>query len=856
MGAREGIYKSSDAGKSWRKVLDQGPYPPVEHIVIDPANPQRMYATGMAIVGSVDGGETWVPIKDGYTSLLQIDPNGSGALLAGPEGSDRRLQLSRDGGLTWNIISASADSAVFVPQHPGWIYRTEVSFPGATLTQLFLSTDWGANWTALGSRLQGFYSNLTIDPEQPNILYAYGDGLVKSTDGGLTFQSTGNERLSGIRLAFLPSACEGGAFFSGLVSPLYTWDSRTITVSLDAGQTWRTGPFSLLVDVATGPGCAAYALRTLASDVFVSKFAPSGELLWATYLGGINNDVANAAAVDSNGNVFVAGYTESSDFQPTSSIGPRDFHRIFVAKFDRDGIPIYSTAVGGTSTGIRDYGLAALAVDSLGNAYVTGGVHSSDLPVTPGAYQGGGSGYVIKLKPDGTIKYATYLGTWSFPFAIAVDQDGQAVVIGGYYISRLSPDGSRLTFQDLTSPFILANRGAMDGQGNLYLAGTRETVDFPVTSYDSHHPSAPWVAKLSAGDFRPLFVARLADQGTFPVALAARPDGSVAVTFLTPVVGFPLDHPIAEAGLCKSGSPFSGYAVALLSPDGASLLFSTYTDECAASALAIASDGSLLVGGVSWATFHGTVLKLPVDFTLPVWLESVGNAFSGTREGVSPGMLVALAGNNLGPDPAIDLGLNDSALPLELGGTRVYFDGVAAPIMLSSPGRVICVAPPGMQGNVAVQVEHDGNFSNPMSVAVWRSSPQLLRGDFPANASSYGNVRNSDGTMNSADQPAIPASTITAFVTGMPPPSASVPNQLFAYWNGFASGAVSYDVLPDFVPGIFQIHIVIPTNLNGAQALALSFATRPPPRPPRGEYPGDPPLQAWEISAPVSIHVK
>jgi hypothetical protein len=135
------------------------------------------------------------------------------------------------------------------------------------------------------------------------------------------------------------------------------------------------------------------------SDVFVTKLSPSGSLIYSTYLGGSYIDSAYAIAVDSSGNAYVTGETTSSDF-PTEnpyqvSYGGND--DAFVTKLDSSGNSlIYSTYLGGSS-----YDLAyAIAVDSSGNAYVTGFTRSSDFP-TENPYQvsygGNDDAFVTKL---------------------------------------------------------------------------------------------------------------------------------------------------------------------------------------------------------------------------------------------------------------------------------------------------------------------------------------------------------------------------------------------------------------------------------------------------------------------------
>jgi len=113
-------------------------------------------------------------------------------------------------------------------------------------------------------------------------------------------------------------------------------------------------------------------------------------LFYSTYLGGSGLDLVHGGniAVDSSGNAYVTGLTESPNFPTTSgsfqsAFGPgsRD---VFITKLNPTGSGlVYSTFVGGSNEAAG----SALALDSAGNAYVTGYTNSPNFPVTPGAVQ-------------------------------------------------------------------------------------------------------------------------------------------------------------------------------------------------------------------------------------------------------------------------------------------------------------------------------------------------------------------------------------------------------------------------------------------------------------------------------------
>jgi hypothetical protein len=173
-------------------------------------------------------------------------------------------------------------------------------------------------------------------------------------------------------------------------------------------------------------------------DAFVAKFNSKASALdYCTFLGGNFDDLARDITVDDAGNAYVIGKTSSFNFPTTIGAfdeaigGPVD---AFVAKLDHTGSTLdYSTFLGGDGW---DEG-HAIALDDLGNAYVTGETNSATFPVTPGVFDETHSGdfdaFVAKLDHTGSILgYATYLGgnLTDFGRGIALDDSRQAHVTG------------------------------------------------------------------------------------------------------------------------------------------------------------------------------------------------------------------------------------------------------------------------------------------------------------------------------------------------------------------------------------------------------------------------------------------
>ena len=171
-------------------------------------------------------------------------------------------------------------------------------------------------------------------------------------------------------------------------------------------------------------------------DAFVVKLNASGtQIVYSTYLGGGGEDRAFRIAVDSAGSAYVTGDTDSINF-PLANAAQRSrggSADAFVAKLNPSGNQLaYSTYLGGS--GID--GGTAIAVDSAGNAYVTGFTSSTDFPTTnpvQQVFRGAYDGFIAKVKPSGSaLEYSSYFGGSGNDsgFGIATDASGNAYVMG------------------------------------------------------------------------------------------------------------------------------------------------------------------------------------------------------------------------------------------------------------------------------------------------------------------------------------------------------------------------------------------------------------------------------------------
>ena len=208
------------------------------------------------------------------------------------------------------------------------------------------------------------------------------------------------------------------------------WNKPEIYQEVDGQHRSVQGKYVLRAGHELGFAVAAYdTARPLIID-------PT--LVYSTYLGGSDQDEGDGIAVDTSGNAYVTGFTASSDFPTTAGAFQTTYgggSDVFVTKLNPTGSrPCLLHLSRGERHRVDGLGIA---VDTSGNAYITGITASSDFPTTAGAFQttfgGAFDAFVTELNSTGSgLIYSTYLGGSSDEdgFGIAVDTSGNAYVTG------------------------------------------------------------------------------------------------------------------------------------------------------------------------------------------------------------------------------------------------------------------------------------------------------------------------------------------------------------------------------------------------------------------------------------------
>jgi hypothetical protein len=409
------------------------------------------------------------------------------------------------------------------------------------------------------------------------VVYACDDAFVTklSADGTTLIYSTfigGSSYDFGARLA-LDSA--GEVYLTGGTS------SADFPVTAGAYQTRAAG------------GVCAIGLFPC-GDAFVSKLSADGStLLYSTYVGGTQIDFGAAIAIDSAGNAYVVGASNSADFPVSASAAQKTFNGASNTCFHGQGMAclngiafklsangsqlLYATYLTGTEQTIG----MAIAVDSAGEAYLAGSTAASDFPTTAGSFQ-----------PTAAFTFASqYHG----------------------FVGKLSADGSRFLYSTYIggsgSDYVLDLK--LDSSGNAYLTGTTTSTDFPTTAgaYQTSYGGSPaGLAQLNppSGCFATItlqtpcgdvFVARLNATGTAlgfatylggaggdsATSLSLDSAGDIWITGATvpatQVSGSPAPTPFPTTADAYLTTPrfgeYYGAFLAEMSPNASQLLFSS-----------------------------------------------------------------------------------------------------------------------------------------------------------------------------------------------------------------------------------------------------------------------------------------
>jgi photosystem II stability/assembly factor-like uncharacterized protein len=313
-----GLFQSTNSGTSWSANASLG-FTPLSFLTLSASGEAYAAIGGEILYVSYDSGTTWYQAGQGAilpcsAETALVDPTTFNLYVGGGGYGLSCAEKLIVGLAVWMPLAIEGPNGVYgfaiTPGSPGILYA-------ATGNGVFQSSDaQRGTWTSAG--LQGqTVSAVVVDPSQPATLYALVSGAVfKSTDAGNSWAPS-SIGLAASATSLAIAASDGSVLYAGTPTGVY--------LSKNGAASWsHVGPGrNQITALAVDPQSAGkvYAAAPAYTAAFVSKINPAGsKLLYSTFLGGTYSDDAYGVALDSSGNVYVAGLTQSPDFPTTSGV--------------------------------------------------------------------------------------------------------------------------------------------------------------------------------------------------------------------------------------------------------------------------------------------------------------------------------------------------------------------------------------------------------------------------------------------------------------------------------------------------------------------------------------------------------
>lgn len=623
-----------------------------------------------------------------------------------------------------------------------------------------------------------------------------------------------------------------------------------------------------------------------AGDGFVAKLNATGsQLVYSTYLGGKQDDLASALSIDSAGNAYVTGYTLSTDFPATPGayqtkfagaggqtskpncngmglVNPQPWFTsgdAFVSKLNPTGSQlVFSTYLGGN---LDDFGLS-IALDAAQNVYVGGFTLSQNFPVTPGS---------VRTKFGGSEIQNMFFTTGD-AFVTKLNNSGSSLLFSTY----LGGSGDDVITSIATAP-----------DGSIWVTGGTSSTDFPITSSAAQtayagYTNLPFLVEQLVGD---AFATHISADGTkvlystylggpandLGISIAVDPAGLVYLAGFTDSFNFPHTANAIQSRFGGDGGQahyfqFGDGFITVIDPSASKVVYSSFFGGSQDDQIwGIALDGS---GGL-WATGNTASKDIPVtpdafesanagigsDFfdlkgdsllahftglanSGPL-IAGLQNSASSAGGAVSPGMIFTLYGSGIGPATLTGASLDASGkLASTQAGVSITFDGVPAPIVYVSDKQDAGIVPYEVAGKSSTQVvvQYNGQSSVPVNIAVAATAPGLFSANFTGSGGAV--AFNQDTSQNAGSNPAAKGSIVTLFGTGegqtnppgvdgqiAMPGTLPVPQGECSATVGGVPATVLYcAAVPFVVEGEFQLNLQLsPNTPRGDQPVVVTI---------------------------------
>lgn len=372
-------------------------------------------------------------------------------------------------------------------------------------------------------------------------------------------------------------------------------------------------------------------------DAFISRFSLDGtDLIYSTFFGGAGADIAGSISVDTSGNMYIMGSTDSPDF-PVLNPWQSTYHGVadvFIVKLAPDGNSMaFSTYFGGNDVDVP----SQIINDDVGNVYFAGVTRSCDFPLhnpLQNICPGNEDAFVSKLSATGqNLLFSTYLGGSNYDAVNSLTIDDQHNVyvtgetrssdfplvnplqnarsgISDALVSKISADGQTLVY----STFLGGNTSetaynlAVLNNGAVVVTGITASNDFPIVNplQNTHHGNNDmFVSQLNTLGNSLVYSTYLGGSDTDAgMDVVVDDEGNIYLTGTT----YSMDFPVVNAVQPTSGG-YQDTVVAKLNAAGSALVFSTYVGGESSefvSSVAVDEANNVYVAGETWSTAFPT----------------------------------------------------------------------------------------------------------------------------------------------------------------------------------------------------------------------------------------------------------
>ncbi|MGA2272114.1 MAG: hypothetical protein ABSH00_01070 [Bryobacteraceae bacterium] len=701
--------------------------------------------------------------------------------------------------------------------------------------------------------------------------------------GNVYIADTGNAAIREITAStgiinFIAGACD----ITSTATNTNTGETCSIGYSGDGGLANAAGlvePFAVVVDssgnvyIAEPTDGRIREISTVNGKIDINTIVGNGTLGFSGDGGAATSAELNrptGVAVDASGHIYIA---DSLNNRIRAAQGGS------VSTFAGNGVYSYS-GDGGPATSAQLNAPHGVASDNAGNYYIADSGNNVVRKVSA-------SGAITTFAGNGTAGFggdgtAATSAQLNGPQGVAVDGAGNVYIadtgnsrvreVSGGTINTVvgsstpgyAGDGGAATSAELYSPVGLA----LDANGNLYIADANNSAIRKVTNGTITTIAGNGLQGYS-GDGGPALSAQLND----PEGVAADAAGNLYITDtlnyairqVSPNGNITTIAGNGVAGYSGDGGPASqaqlSYPAGIAVDSGGDVFFA----DAGASVRKIYANGTISTiagnGSIGYTGDGGPATSASLDGPTGIAVNSNGdvyvadsannairllylqfsavtNAASNLTGAIAPGEVVVLYGSGLGPDNLTTYQLENGEVPPSVGGTSVYFNGTAGPVLYASSTQVAAIVPFELTGATAqVYVSYQGLISAPIGVSVAPAVPAL----FTANDSGTGQAAavNQSGSYNSAANPASSGQWVSLYATGFG--QTDPPGQDGAFTQVPPAGVLPLPVLqpvtvtiggkpansnyaggaPGIVQGVMQVNAQIPSGLPAGNAAVV-----------------------------------